>query len=131
MAEPDLDLLPWLAGLVHRRDDRGRLLYSKREVEDFLAALVCSMGFSRREISDRLARMLTAFAARTGVEPGASADVRDQTLRDYFREHPLRKDLVIEFRRLYRESLIDANVERSRRAFAHLLRGAGDRPHLG
>lgn len=105
-----MDLLGWIPGLLDARDEAGEPSYDDRQIRDFLAAMLLSIGFEAGALTPEVERLLAELSRRAGVDPGGSRADAERALARYFELNPLPPALVLGFRQGLREAYVRGSL---------------------
>lgn len=120
-----MELLDWLPTLFDRKNADGEYAYSDAEMRDFIAAMLLAIGFARDALTPELEHLLAELARRAGVDPAADPQAAEESLRAYYEQNPLNKELVREFRLGLRTALVREGSGGLAAAFTKYLQSGG------
>ena len=110
--------LRWLIDLFQARDETGEFLYSRLQIEDFIATVLLSIGFDPKTTPPVLIAIIEAFALRAGVEQGEDRAVSEEKIKNYLQTNPLHPALSLAFQQQLRQSFARNDTGALERAFA-------------
>lgn len=92
------DQAAWLTALLCRRHEDGSLKFTRREVEDLVAAVVLAQGFEAGTLPPIVAGAVTGLAERAALDPREDPETRQQRIEAYLEANPLPKELLVDLK---------------------------------